>query len=446
MSTLAPLTEQQPTLEQAAAYALTLAAARSDQAAVHLTKSSGLTVSSRLAALERLEFNQHGALSITVYCNHCSGTASTTDLTTQAIEQAVGAAITIAQATSADPYAGLAEPAFLAFEALELDLYHPWELTADEAIQQVIQCEKIALETDQRIVNSEGATLESFSGLTIYGNSHGMLQSYLSSRHTLSCCVIAQQQGQQQRDYAYTVARDPQGLRSLEWVGHEAAQRAVSRLGARQLVTQQTPVLFSADMAPSLWKHLAQALQGSNLYRQSSFLLNRLGETIFPAWLSIEERPHQPKGLHSTPFDAEGVSTRSQPIIAQGQLQSYLLSSYSARKLGLQTTGHAGGLHHWQVSHQTADLATLLKQMQRGLLVTELMGQGVNIVTGDYSRGAAGFWVEGGEIQYPVHEITIAGNLLTLFKEIVAIGSDLETRSSIQTGPVLISSMQIAGS
>lgn len=445
MTTLTPIDAQRQPLEQAVAQALTLAAPHSDAAAVHLTKTIGLSVQTRLAVLEQLEFNQQGALGITVYRNQCSGSASTTDLSPAAIAHTVQAALEIARFTSADPYAGLADPERLAFEAPDLDLYHPWEFTPEAATQWAVQCEQVALAADPRIVNSEGATLESHNSLTIYGNSQGMLQSYLSSRHTFSCCVIAEQQGQRQRDYAYTVARDPSDLWSTERVGSEAARRALARLNPRQLPTQQAPVLFAAEVATSLWKHLVAALSGSNLYRQSSFLLDRLGHSILPEWLSIDEQPHRAKGLASAPFDAEGVRTCAQPIVTAGSLQTYLLNSYAARKLGLQTTGHAGGIHHWQLSHQSLDFQGLLQTMQRGLLITELMGQGVNLVTGDYSRGAAGFWVEHGEIQYPVHEITIAGNLNTLFKEMVAIGSDLETRSAIHTGSVLIASMKIAG-
>jgi PmbA protein len=445
MTTLTPIDAQRQLLEQAVAQALTLAAPQSDAAEVHLTKTIGLSTHTRLSALERLEFNQQGALGITVYRDHCSGSASTTDLSPDAIAQTVQAALAIARFTSPDPYSGLADPELLAFEAPDLDLYHPWKITPEAATQEAIQCEQMALSADPRIVNSEGATLDSHDSLTLYGNSHGMLQSYLSSRHTLSCCVIAEQQGQRQRDYAYTVACDPSELRVPAWVGAEAARRALARLTPRQLPTQQAPVLFAAEVAPSLWKHLVAAISGGNLYRKSSFLLDRLGELILPEWLSIDEEPHRAKGLASSPFDAEGVRTRAQPIVTAGRLQTYLLNSYSARKLGLQNTGHAGGIHHWQVSHQSIDFQGLLQTMQRGLVVTELMGQGVNLVTGDYSRGAAGFWVEQGEIQYPVHEITIAGNLNTLFKEIVAIGNDLETRSAIQTGSLLIASMKIAG-
>jgi PmbA protein len=445
MTTLTPIDAQRPLLEKAAAHALAQAAPHSDAAAVHLTKTIGLSLHTRLAALESLEFNQQGALSITVYRDHCRGSASTTDLSPNAIAHTVQAALEIARFTSPDPYSGLADSDQLAFEAPDLDLYHPWEFTPEVATQWAVQCEQVALAADPRIVNSEGASLESHDSLILYGNSQGMLQSYLSSRHSVSCCVIAQQQGQRQRDYAYTVARDPSDLLTTEWVGAEAARRALARLSPCQLATQQAPVLFAPEVATSLWKHLVAALSGSNLYRQSSFLLDRLGDSILPEWLSIDEQPHHAKGLASAPFDAEGVRTRAQPIVTAGTLQTYLLNSYAARKLGLKTSGHAGGIHHWQVSHQSIDFQGLLRTMKRGLLVTELMGQGINVVTGDYSRGAAGFWVEHGEIQYPVHEITIAGNLNTLFKEIVAIGNDLETRSAIHTGSVLIASMKIAG-
>lgn len=433
-------------LEEAVHKALDLAALHSSSAEVGITKSSGFKTTTRLGNLEQIEFNRDGSLWINIYSGERRGSASSTDLSQKSIAQAVNAAIEAARYTSSDPCSGLAEPELMAFDAPKLQLYFPWVVEPQEAASLAAQSEQIALGKDRRIVNSEGAAVSSHCKVRVYGNSHGFLKSYLSSSHSLSCCVIAEQGGSMERDYSYTVARSPDDLASSEWVGEEAAQRTLARLGARQVETQLAPVILRAEVATSLWHHFISAISGGNLYRRSSFLLESLGEELLPKWLSITEHPHLSKGLGSAPFDAEGVKTQELEIVSAGRLQTYLLDSYSARQLGMRSSGHSGGVYNWNFLGQTEELPAMIRRMGRGLLVTELMGQGVNMVTGDYSRGASGFWVEHGEIQHPVHGVTIAGNLRDIFHNIAAIGSDIETRSNIQAGSILLESMKIAGS
>lgn len=416
-----------------------------DSAEAVISKSKGITVSSRCQELENIEFNQEGALGISVYVGKNKGSASTADLTYSALEQTVKAAVDIAKYTSADEYSGLVQPEELATEIADLDLYHPHQITPEQAIEYCIESEKAAFELDQRIANSDGASLSSYQGFKVYGNSLGFVEGYPSTRHSLSCSVIAQDNEEMQRDYAYTVDREFDQLDSAIWVGEKAAEAAVSMLNARKLDTCQLPVIFHAEIASSLFGHLVSGISGGSLYRKSSFLMDSLGKSIFPEFINISEQPHILKGLASSPFDSEGVATKNREIIESGVLTTYLLTGYSARKMGMKTTGHAGGIHNWLIKQTDPDLASLLKKMDKGLLVTELMGQGVNTVTGDYSRGAAGFWVENGKIQYPVSEITIAGNLTDMFKQIVAIGGDIEKRGAVQTGSILIENMQIAG-
>lgn len=411
-----------------------------------ISKSKGITVSSRCQELENIEFNQEGALGITVYVGQHKGSASTADLTHDALRQAVKAAIDIAKYTSEDECSGLVDNDELATDILDLDLYHPHQITPEEAIKYCIEAEKTAFDTDSRITNSDGASLSSYEGFKVYGSSEGFIEGYASTRHNLSCSVIAQVDEDMQRDYAYTVEREFDRLKSSNWVGEKAAQAAVSMLGARKINTCQSPVIFHAEVASSLFGHLVSAASGGSLYRNSSFLMDSVGTSIFSDVVNISERPHIMKGLASSPFDSEGVKTLDREIIDAGVLTTYLLTGYSARKLGMKSTGHAGGIHNWLVKHTEPDLAALLKQMGTGLLVTELMGQGVNTVTGDYSRGAAGFWIENGEIRYPVSEVTIAGNLKDMFKQIAAIGGDVERRGAVQTGSILLENMQIAGS
>lgn len=445
MSIVEQARQQQKQLEQAVTYALELACAASDSAEVAITKTTGIGVSTRFGEVENVEFNSDGALGISVYHQQRKGSASSTDLSPEAISRTVKAALDIARYTSPDPYSGLGERDLMAFEAPDLDLFYPAELNADYAIKQAALAEKVAMATDKRITNSEGGSYNSHYGIKVYGNSYGMLQSYCSSSHSISCSVIAELDGEMERDYAYTVARDVADLRSAEWVGQECARRTLSRLGARRLPTMEAPVMFAAEVATGLFGHLAGAISGGNLYRKTSFLLDHLGKQVLPDWLTIQERPHLLKAMASTPFDSEGLRTQDRDIVKNGILESYLLTSYAARKLGMKATGHAGGIHNWLIAGRGKDFTEMLKTMDRGLLVTELMGQGVNAVTGDYSRGAAGFWVENGEIQYPVSEITIAGNLKQMLSNIVTVGDDIETRSNIQCGSVLLENMKIAG-
>lgn len=440
------LRQQEQQLRDAVSLAIEIAQKAGATAEVGVTKSGGLSVSTRLQEIENVEFNNDGALGISVYVGQQKGNASTSDLTPEAIKNTVEAALAIAKYTSPDECAGLADKELMAFDAPDLELYHAAEIDVDKAVQLALDTEKAALEHDDRIVNSEGASFNAHTGVRVYGNSHGMLQSYLSSRYSLSCSVIAEHQDQLERDYEYTVARDINQLAQPNWVGENAAQKAIDRLQPQKLATQEAPVIFLNDVATGLISHLAAAISGGSLYRKASFLLDHLGKQVLPDWFEIAERPHLIGQLASTPFDSEGVRTQDMEIIRNGILQTYLLTSYSGRKLGMQSTGHAGGIHNWLVKpNSSGKLTALLRQMNRGLLVTEVMGQGVNLVTGDYSRGAAGFWVENGEIQYPVAEITIAGQLLDMLRNIVAVADDIEHRSNIQTGSILLEKMKISG-
>lgn len=445
MSVTEQVTEQRKKLEEAVAHALEFAKTRCDAAEVAVNKSTGISVSTRQGEVENVEFNSDGALGITVYHQQRKGSASSTDLSPEAIERTVQAAIDIANYTSEDLCAGPADKSLLAFEAPELNLFQASELSPEEAIRLASIAEMSALNADSRIVNTEGGSFNGHYGVRVFGNSHGMLQSYCSSRYSMSSCVIAEQNGEMERDYAYTIGRSLSALQSPEWVGQECARRTLSRLSPRKLPTMKAPVIFAAEVATGLFGHLVGAISGSSIYRKSSFLLDSLGKQILPSWLTINEQPHLMGGLASSPFDSEGVRTCERNIVENGVLQTWLMTSYSARKLGLQSTGHAGGIHNWRIAGQGLSFDALLKQMGTGLIVTELMGQGVSGITGDYSRGASGFWVENGEIQYPVSEITIAGNLKDMWANMVTIADDIETRSNIQCGSVLIPEMSIAG-
>ncbi|KPH65122.1 protein PmbA [Pseudoalteromonas porphyrae] len=411
-----------------------------------MSSTSGLSVSTRMGEVETIEFNQDGGLGISVYVGNHKGSASTADLNPKTLRTVVEKAIDIAKFTSDDPHNGVADKELLEFAPLDLDLYHPWDVSPEEGIELCHAAEQAALNADERIVNSDGASFSSHQGLRVYGNSHGLITGYPRTRHSISTMVIGKDGEQMQRDSAYTVARDQAGLNDAASVGLEAATETLAKLNSQKLGTMKVPVVFRADIANSLFGHLVSAIGGGALYRKSSFLLDSLGKQVFSNCVNISERPHILKGLASSPFDSEGVKTIDREIIQGGQLQTYLLASYAARKMNMTPTGHAGGIHNWLVEQTHADLAALLKTMGTGLLVTELMGQGVNTVTGDYSRGAAGFWVENGEIQYPVSEITIAGKLQDMFKAISGIGGDIERRGGIQTGSVLIEQMQVAGS
>ena len=415
------------------------------QSEASMSKVRGIAVSSRLKEVETVEFTNDGGLGITVYKGQRKGSASTADLSPQALRLTVEKAIEIAKYTGEDDCSGLADKELMAFEPQDLDLFHPIELDTDFAIEQVITAETAALAFDPRITNSDGASYNANLGTKVYGNSHGLNVGYNSSRYSMSCVVIGEQDGDMQRDYSYTVERQADLMASPEQIGKESAEFTLGRLGARQIKTAKVPVLFDKEIASGLIGHFISAISGGNLYRKSSFLLDKLGEQVLPNWFSISERPFIMRGLASSAFDHEGVRTKDSEIVTDGILNQYLLTSYSARKMKMQTTGHAGGIHNWLIKPTGQSDKQMLAELGTGLLVTELMGQGVNVVTGDYSRGAAGFWVENGVIQYPVHEITIAGNLADMLKNIVAVGSQIERRGSIHTGSILIDNMQVAG-
>jgi len=440
------LKSQEQTLRDAVSFAIETAQKAGATAEVGVTKVSGLSVSTRLQEIENVEFTNDGALGISVYLGQQKGNASTSDLSEEAIKNTVEAALAIAKYTSPDDCTGLADKELMAFEAPDLALYHGASVDVEQATKLALEAEKAALEYDDKIVNSNGASFNSHTGVRVYGNTHGMLQSYLSSRYSLSCSVIGGELDQLENDYEYTVSREFDALSSADWVGQNCAKKVIARLNPQKLTTREVPVIFLNDVATGLISHLTGAISGGSLYRKSSFLLDHLGKQVLPDWFQISERPHLLKRLASTPFDSEGVRTQDLEIIQDGILQTYLLTSYSGRKMGMQSTGHAGGIHNWLVKpNLTGGLTALLRQMGTGLLVTDVMGQGVNIVTGDYSRGAAGFWVENGEIQYPVAEITIAGQLQDMLKNIVAVADDVEHRSNIQTGSILLDKMKISG-
>ena len=440
------LKAQEQELRQAVSFAIELATKSGASAEVAVTKVSGLSVSTRLQEIENVEFTNDGALGISVYMGQQKGNASTSDLSEGAIRNAVEAALAIAKYTSPDDCTGLADKDLMAFDAPDLALYHAADVDVDKATELALQAEKAALEADERIVNSNGASFNSHTGVKVYGNSHGMLQSYLSSRYSLSCSVIGGVEDALENDYEYTISREFDKLQSPIWVGENCAKKVVSRLNPQKLSTREVPVIFLNDVATGLISHFAAAISGGSLYRKSSFLLDHLGKQVLPDWFNISERPHLLRRLASTPFDSEGVRTQDREIVEDGILQTYLVTSYSGKKLGMPSTGHAGGIHNWLVKpNLTGGLTALLRQMGTGLLVTDVMGQGVNIVTGDYSRGASGFWVENGEIQYPVAEITIAGQLQDMLKDMVAVADDIEHRSNIQTGSILLDKMKISG-
>jgi PmbA protein len=404
----------------------------------------GLSVTARLGEAETLERHNDRGLGVTIYIGQKKGNASTTSFEPAAIKDAVTAACNIAKYTEEDDCAGLAEAKLMATNMPDLDLDHPWGVSPEEAIEIAISCENAA-RNDIKISNSEGATVTSSRGTTIYANSHDFVGSYSSTRHNISCVVIAEQDGNMQRDYWFATAREPKNLDAAEDIGKKAAERTVSRLGARKISTQTTPIIFEANMARSLFSHFISAVSGGSLYRKASFLIDHLDKKVFSDSVNITEDPLIKGGFGSSTFDMEGVATKARTLVDRGVLKGYVLSSYSARKLAMETTGNAGGVHNLEVKAGSDNLNQLIKKMQKGLLVTELIGHGVNTVTGDYSRGAVGYWVEDGEIQYPVDEITIAGNLKDMYQKIVEIGSDLDHRSNIITPSLLIDNMMVAG-
>jgi len=416
-----------------------------DEAEVDAGYTNGLSTTVRLGETETIEFHRDKGVGITVFFNKAKGSASTSDTTEKALIETVRAACEIAKFTQADPCNGLADRKDLATHIPDLDLYHPWDIDAEAAIEIAKKCEDMGRSLDKRITNSEGASISTTSTMHVYGNSNGFLAGYPTTSHSLSLVLIAKQEDVMQRDYWYTASRYPEGMESLQVIAQKACERTVRRLGARRLVTRKAPVIFSAELATGLLGSFISAISGGSLYRKTSFLVDSLGKNIFPAFMQIREEPHLKRELGSAPFDDEGVVTRARDIIKDGVLQSYVLGSYSARKLGMHTTGNSGGVHNLRIKTGDKDLRALIRAMGTGLLVTELIGHGVNILTGDYSRGASGFWVEDGEIQYPVEEITVAGNLRDMFKNIVEIGNDIERRSSFHTGSWLMAEMMIAG-
>ncbi len=417
-----------------------------DQAEVAVSHDIGLSATARLGDVEHLEYTNDRGIGITVYCGSRKGSASTSDISPEAIREAVGKACTFATFTAEDKHAGLADADRMASEFPDLQLDHPWALEATAAIETAITCEAAALNFDKRITNSEGATVWTNRGARAYGNTHGFVGGYAKTGHGISCAVIGEAEGDMQRDYFYSAARDPAELEAAEEIGEKAAKRAVQRLGARKIPTTKAPVLFIPELARGFIGHAMGAIAGGAQYRRSSFLLDAVGEKIFPDFISVEERPHIPKGLASAPYDSEGVATWDRDIVSGGVLQGYILSSYSARRLGLETTANAGGAQNLIVPGNAEDLEALLAEMGTGLLVEELIGHGVNSVTGDYSRGAVGQWIENGEIQFPVHEVTIAGNLRDLYPRIAAVGRDQDQRGGIRCGSLLVDGMTIAGS
>jgi PmbA protein len=448
MSTEASLTSLADGADLLAQVEIALEEARAlgaSQAEAAVSVDVGLSVSVRLGEVDTVEYQRDRGMGVTVYFGTRKGSASTADLSAQALRETVGKACSIARFTAEDPCAGLADPVDLATDVPDLDLSHPWDLTPERACELALECEAAAMAVDPRITNSEGAGVSSHRGLRAYGNTHGFLRAYPGTVHSVSCAVLGCEGEAMERDYWYTTARNWRELDDVASVGRMSGERAVSRLGARKLGTMRAPVLFSPEVARGLIGHFIGAIRGGSQYRRSSFLLDAAGQQVFPDWFSLSERPHLPGALASAPFDQEGVATRDRELVAGGMLLGYVLGTYSARKLGLRTTGNAGGTYNLIVPGRGGDFDAMLRVMDRGLLVTELMGQGVNGVTGDYSRGATGFWVEGGRIQYPVHEVTVAGNLKDIYRGIVEVGTDVDMRGGVRTGSILIGEMTIAG-
>lgn len=414
-------------------------------AETEVSEGFGQTVTVRQGEVETIEYNRDKGIGVTVYIGKQRGHASTSDFTSKAMRDTVDAALSIAKFTASDDCAGLADPNLLARAVPELDLWHPWDLPVERAIELAQACEAAGFAVDARVSNSEGATVSTQETQFAYGNTLGFLDGYPSSRHGVWCSLIAGKNDAMQRDDWYETARDPADLPGPDTVGRRAGERAIQRLGARKIATTQVPVLFEAPIAASLLGHFTAAVSGGSLYRRSSFLLDSIGQQVFAPHVKVRDLPHIPKGLASSPFDDEGVATRARDIVSDGIVRGYFLGSYSARKLGLRSTGNAGGNHNLVLQDTGEDFTALLRKMGTGLLVTELMGQGVNSVTGDYSRGAAGYWVENGSIAYPVQEITIAGNLKDMFRGIAAAGTDIVRRGSRQCGSILVERMTVAG-
>jgi PmbA protein len=414
-------------------------------AEVSATMADGFTVNIRLGEVDTIEYHRDKGLDIRVYFGQKTGSASTTDFNLSSVDDALQSACSIASATGEDPFQGLADANLMAKNYPDLDLYYPWNITVDNAVEMAKHCESYGRASNSKITNSEGACVSTHKGFYLYANTHGFMGQYPSTRHLIQCVLLAQEGENKERDYEYSLSRDPALLAPLEEIGNSAAKKAVDRLGAQKISTRKTPVLFDASVACGLLGHLTAAMRGGNIYRKSSFLLDHLHQKIFPEFVTIMEDPHILKAIGSAPFDSEGVSTQRRVFVDNGVLESYILNSYAARKLGLVTTGNAGGVRNFHIKPTGENKNELFKMMGTGLLVTEVMGQGINIVTGDYSRGASGYWIENGVAKYPVHEITIAGNLKEMFLNIVAIGNDVDKRGSLWSGSILIENMTVAG-
>ena len=440
-----PLSTLQNLADEVLAYARKAGASACE---VDVSEGFGQSVMVRCGEVETIEYNRDKGIGVTVYLGQQKGNASTADFSTAALRETVEAALNIARFTAADPCAGLPEAHLLASRAdaaQDLDLYHPWQLSVEQAIELARRCEQAAFAVSPLIANSEGASVSLQEGQFVSANSLGFMGGCPTSRHYLACSLIAGRDDAMQREDWYSTSRNPAEIAAPEAIGDYAARRALSRLGARKIRTCKVPVLFEAPLAASLIGNFVHAASGGSLYRQTSFLLDSLGQPVFSKAVRISERPHLPGALASSRFDNDGVATREREVVEDGILQAYFLGTYSARKLGMQSTGNAGGCHNLIVHPGEHDFAGLLREMGRGLLVTELLGQGVNYVNGDYSRGAAGYWVENGEIVYPVEEITIAGNLREMFRNITAVGRDVLVRGSKQVGSILVGEMKIAG-
>ncbi len=406
---------------------------------------AGLSANVRKGEVDKLEYERDKGLGVTVYINGQKGSASSSDFSDAALKKSVQAAVNIAQQAGRDECAGLAEPEFMATAIPDLDLYHPWPIAPEAAIKLAIECEQAAYACDKRIVNTDGTVVSTYSGINLYGNSNGFMGGWNGSSHVIDCTVIAEGRQGMQRDGWYSKTRDFNELESVHNISKKAANRTLSRLDPRKLKTRQAPVIFEAPVAAGLFSAFITAITGGSLYRRASFLLDKKGEQVFADHINIREQPHIKKALGSAPFDNEGVATRARDIVKHGLLQDYVLSAYAARKLGLQTTGNAGGVHNLVIAPGPNNLNTMIKEMHTGLLITDMIGFGVNQVTGDYSRGASGYWVEQGELAYPVEEITVAGNLIDMYNHIISVGNDVDWRGNILTGSVLIDAMTVAG-
>lgn len=415
-------------------------------AMVSMDKEHGFNVNVRMCAVESVTFNEDTHLSLSVYIGHQKGVATSTDISDEAIAHLVDAACEIAKVSAVDEAFGLPDKALMTTQYPALDLDHPWHITPPEALEKIVALEKLALESDSRIFNSDGASLSTHQFFHSFANTAGGTGFLYGTRHSMGCSLLAREGESMQRGYDFSVSRIASSLNSIEEIAKSAATKTTARLGARKIKTQKAPVLFSSRVSSGLISSFISAISGSNLYRKNSFLMDSLGSQVFPDKIRIYEQPLLAQGLGSSPFDNEGVPTRNNVFVEDGHVKLYVMSTYPARRMGLETTANSGGVHNLTVDPTAGDLTSLLKMMGTGLLVTELMGQGVNGMTGDYSRGASGFWVENGEILYPVEEITIAGNLKDMFRHIVAIGTDIDPNKSTRCGSILVDKLTIAGS